>query len=804
MSHPNDDFIKKFLGEQKPVVDRRQQRLQEYYDSLKNPKTTLDETTKKHLVETATRIFRAKTTSSDSVPFIHPSEHARDAVREERTRQQIEKEKRARKQRLEEYYTSKKSNLEKQNVSPILEILEKSKKQQLLETKQVGWLEKKTPFGIFYFHPEQQMWMNSFGVMKRDFSEFFDVTDMEATDNSRPIVVTPVIESFFSDSGNYLAMYTSETSEVNIFGVTYSPSVALTLQDTVNVGNIPLSTDTERSIFVSDDGAYLVASCPANKSVYFFDVAQNSLLQTITEDYPSFGNKIAVDKDFYGMAISTPELTRTVNAYDGRITSYAISSPVCYYRRNFGSTGAQQFKKIHTHNATTNSRSNGLASWDGVSKKINLSTYYNNPPTGSLYNTCGVNRCDDIVVKGYNFALSTIALEEDQITYRAQFPNLSNPRFDVVKDPGFTFAPNYTDNMAYKMFGATGSITFPASIVTVPLQTYTDEFLANTTASNYFMEGTFGLKNFSIIRKINNVLVPDGSYLDPATIAMTYAPELWSIITEGGSNVNTAYNFNFMSKMYIKQASPFSDNSIPRPSHPSFGGNWDDIERRNYIREEAVNAKTALNNSHVYTISKYITNSSSVGSGVTAATQNLNIPNIRIYRFPATNTAGTDSYLYNDWGYTGATYTQEPSSDPYGWLKVMYDATDASNLESAFVRSGSFNTWAPPEVPVLADPTDCPDSEFAYPVNRSLLEQDVLSAYVSDDRLFVNFVSATMVFEINNLETYKPLLFEAALNESLDSYSFTYNASGEFFTKENIIYKYNRTTHQLDSVTTIG
>jgi hypothetical protein len=60
-----------------------------------------------------------------------------------------------------------------------------------------------------------------------------------------------------------------------------------------------------------------------------------------------------------------------------------------------------------------------------------------------------------------------------------------------------------------------------------------------------------------------------------------------------------------------------------------------------------------------------------------------------------------------------------------------------------------------------------------------------------------------MVFKIDNTSSYKPLLFEAYLIPLLE-YSFTYNNQGEFFGKTNKMYKYNRTTHILDLVTTIG
>jgi len=228
---------------------------------------------------------------------------------------------------------------------------------------------------------------------------------------------------------------------------------------------------------------------------------------------------------------------------------------------------------------------------------------------------------------------------------------------------------------------------------------------------------------------------------------------------------------------------------------------WDSYERQHLTREESVNAKVCVNTTDTYNINKFITNSIAA-IGATGSTQNLNIKNIRIYRFPSTNTAGTDSYMYNDWNYGGSTYSQTPNSLSSGWVKVMYNSSDQSNLESSLSSETSGN-WQVPNPPVLANPTNCPGSEFAYTVSSTILDQDIISCYVSDDRLFINFSITTMIFEIDNTLTYKPLLFEASIS-TLSSYSFVYNNSGEFFGKQNNMYKYNRVTHNLDLVNTIG
>jgi hypothetical protein len=604
MTHPNNDFIKRFLGEDKVSPEQqkallKKQRMENYYKSLEQ-KNILVEENKKAIDYTTKKIFS--------------------------------------------------------NTKPkTLVDLQEAKKAA------AQWIEKLTPYGVFFYNKEQDVWMNNFGVIKKTLDELIQMVSSGYEIVSGGSNETQTIQSFFSDSGSKLALFNSSEETVSVYDISYSPAVSTTLLNTVNVGGIPFSGTSNEKCFVSDDGDYLVLSSPNNKSVYFFDVNQDALLQTVTENYSNFGSKIAIDKDFYGMAISTYDLTRNPSSADTRVNSYDVSSPIMYYKRNFGSSNTQQFKKIHTHNAITNYRHSGLATWVGVGQLINLADYFIDPPSGSLNNTCGINRCDDIACKGYNFAISNIALENDQINYKAQFPNLSNYKFNVIKEVGFTFAPNYTNNMVYKMLGATGNVPYAFYTgITTPIQVYTDEFLTNTALSNYFMEGTVGLKNFSIVRKIDNQYIYDNSYRDPGTIPLAFAPELGSIDTS--SLINEAYNNTFMSKMYVKYASPFGDSGQLRPlRNGPQKGLWDSYERQHLTREESVNAKVCVNSTDTYNINKFITNSIAA-VGATASTQNLNIKNIRIYRFPSTNTAGTDSYMYNDWNYDGSIYSQTPNS----------------------------------------------------------------------------------------------------------------------------------------------
>lgn len=752
MSHPNEDFLKRFLGENKisPAQQKamlRKKRMADYFDKVNNPKpNVLKEENKKEILAATEKIF----------------------------------------------YRAKESSI-------------------LTEAKKQTWLEKKTPFGIFFFNPEQQVWMNSLGAIKKNFNEFFAADGYESSGDgpsSQPIPPNPISlvrVLSFSDEGSHLAGYAEDAEQnsyINVYSLAYGASVTPTLQHTVALGGITFDGSTGQKCIVSEDGNYLLLASSDIRRVYFFDAANDVLLQTITEDYPGFGEKIAADKDFYGIAISTSELTRPVDSFDGAITSYSISSPICYYKRNFTSASAQEFKKIHTTNTFTFSRSNGFASLAGVIGKINGSLNWGEPQVGSLLSTTGINRTDDLVSKGYNFGHAALSRESDLIQYRAHFPNFSNSKYNIIKGAGFTFTPSYSNNMLYKAMTATGGATwstFPPPVKTIPFSVFTDDFLANQNQSNFFMMGTPSLKNFSIVRNIGGTHLYDSSYSDPSAIQLSYIPLMnESVVNVGGAAIYAGYSGGYMSAMSLRESTaPSAPDSVRGQGTPY----WDNPERRSFIREEIVSSKVAINGSDVYSVNKAITKSNVQGSGVTATTQGLTLEHIRIYRLPATNAPGTDSFSYNDYSKIGTGWTHTPPIESYGMVKILFKGADRSNLNTALNDQHNFYR---PSFNLLDGPPLCPEAEFGFTADASIISQDLKNIFVSDDVLFVNYSVNTMIFEIDNTKLYRPVLYDNTLNFSLYDYSFTYNNNGEFFTKDLNVYKYNRITKNLDLIGTLG
>lgn len=779
MPHPNDDFIKKFLGESarapqpKPEIAKKQKQ-QNYEKTVKG----LLETTRSAILPSEVKRTLQKQKIQEKPEVVSESV---------------------------KFLTEKLANEPKTKIPSKIQ----SKLKELYEQMEGIWQPQILPQGLFYHNKMTGQWMNTFGIIKNKLDEFLSLMDESSGDGSRvvpsppvppnPITLVKVLS--FSDEGSYLAGYAEDTEEngyINVYSLNYGASVTPTLEHTITLGGITFDGATGQRCLVSESGEYVVLASPDIKTVYFFDASGDSLLQTITEDYPQFGEKIAADKDFYGMAISTNELTRSADPFDGSLTSYSISSPICYYRRNFRSSSTQNFKKIHTSNSFTFSRSNGFASLEGVIGKINGTLNWGIPQTGSYEITTGVNRIDDVVAKGYNYGHASISLESDNITYRAKFPNFSNSKYDILKTSGFTFTPSYGSNMFYKAMTATGGATY--SVIpprTIPWSVFTDDFLANQQESNFFMMGTSSVKNFSIVRKINNEYIYDSSYSDTFAIQLSYLPLLNE--TTGNRSLQryySGYAGGFMDAMSLRDSFyPTSPDLLRGAAGIPY---WDRPEREGFIREEIVEAKLAINANDVYSVNKAITKSKNQGTGVTATTQNLNLEHIRIYRLPATNQNQTDAFGYNDYQKVGTGWTHSPQIEPYGLVKVMFKAADRSDLNVAL--NDSHNFYVPSFANLLDGPPSCPDSEFGFTASSSILSQNLQNAYVSNDRFFVNFDTTTMVFIIDNTKIYKPVIFETTLTPSLYDYAFTYNDGGEFFTKNKNIYKYNRTTNVLDLV----
>jgi hypothetical protein len=675
----------------------------------------------------------------------------------------------------------------------------------LLEAKQFEgkWVEKRTAEGIFYYNAQQDVWMNTFGVIKKTLQELllftvgYDGDGKTSTTQpvgpTGPVYINP--QSYFSDDGSKLALYAYDDaineSTIRVYDIAYSPTLTTTLLDEVSLGAVPFTAQSNEKCFVSDDGVHLITSCPTSQSVYLFDVAQNSLLQTITEDQPLFGSLIAVDKDFYSMAISSTSLNRSSSIYDTRAVSWGACSIASFYKRNFKSSSAQKFKKIHSNNAYVVGKKSGInkESYNMFSPAF-PSPRYNDLAKGcDVAQEAGVYRFDDLKCKKSNFAISSVALKQDQIDYKSCFPNVDSPRYLSPTLPGFTYDSTQS---SYSQQIATIYTAFYEELDPNPTDAQVIPTFTMTTLPS--------VKQFGIVRELTtNNFYEDSSYLQFVPVApVLQFVNIQSTTQFPNPEGNTYFNTN------IKGS--FAEKGFIRGIGELRLTNEENFNLKPIFDEYTLNTKIGINDTHTYHVSQTLTG--------TAASY---IKNIRIYRTYNTNEDGTESFSYQDYKKTGINTlaVASPPIDNTGLIKILYKTSDATLLESTFLESSTLSnspsTVATSKVrlgilaskPYLANPTNCPNSEFAYPTSSDFIDDILQNIFVSSDYVFLNFTNKTMVFSINNSLSYKPLIFVASLNQSLYTYKFTYNNSGNYFAINNTIYQYDTVSNTLILKTTI-
>ena len=731
MSHPNEDFLKRFLGENKisPAQQKamlRKKRMADYFDKVNNPKpNVLKEENKKEILAATEKIF----------------------------------------------YRAKESSI-------------------LTEAKKQTWLEKKTPFGIFFFNPEQQVWMNSWGVVKKNFNDFFAATGYESSgDDGSPIspIVPNPIELVrllsFSDEGSYLAGYAEDTqanSYINVYSLDYSGGVTPTLEHTVSLGGITFDGSTGQTCIVSENGAYLLLASSDIRRVYFFDVVNDVLLQTITDDSPGFGEKIAADRDFYGIAIASSQLNKAPSIYDTRSTSWDASTKIHYYKRNYTSFSNPKFKKVFSTNAHAQMRKSGIDAETLVATATGgfpQAGYGNIQLESSQSTDAGVYRVSDLKTKGYNFALSSLALKTDQIDYRAPFFNIDSPRYDFITDPGFTYPSSISISKQAVML-VNNQPNIDLGFDPLPTDAQCESVFKILTLPS--------VKQFSLSRVLNGTVVDDKSYYSMASKAPVVwgenIPQTFLTNPAGLTYFNQNIVGSYAEKTYIRgllglRVTTTETDTTLNNSNP-------------VIDEQVLNTKIGINDDHTYHVSQVLTSNT--------------VKSIRIYRSLNVGTDGIKTYNYQDYGITGTTsgVSVLPSFETVGMVKILFASADQSALENTFFDNASIASNVKQRVgpvatkPFLSNPANCPNAEFAFPVDSSIINDTILNVYCSNTLLFVNFATQTMVFDIDPASSYLPVKHRITLS-SLYQYKFAYNQNGSFFSLQNDIYKFDTGTNQL-------
>jgi hypothetical protein len=783
MPHPNDDFIKKFLNLDKgpSKAEQKLSYIKKFYDLKNAPKQkTLTEDKKQSILGALDKIFYRNVKNTDSVPEpVKP-----DIKLQEFYNGIAEKQATQRKQRLEEYLQRKYTpNTDTNFADSANDYINKQKLQE--ETSKTEWVTKKTPFGVFYYNITSKQWMNTFGKIVDDFNDFFDYADLDTLDGSpQPIVASKT--SYFSDDGSYLALYDGAAGQVDLYSVSYTPSVSTTLENSITLGAIPFNGSPSQKCLVSNDGSYVLLSCPDVQSVYFFDAASDVLLQTITESQPGFGEVIAADKDFYGVVITSSQLNRDPTEFDVRATSWSASTKINYYKRNYKSFGTPKFKKVFSTNAHAQMRKSGI---DAETLIANAQTGFPQPGYGGLNlessqsTDAGVYRVSDLQVKGYNYSLASLGLADDQISYKAPFFNIDSTRYGFLSNPGFTYNPLLTSVSRQFSMLVNNQPNIDLGFDPLPTDAECESVFKLLTLPS--------VKQFSITRLVGGVEIDDKSYYSMASKApVTWGDNVPVTFLENPSGL-TYFNQNivgsYSEKTYIRgllQLRLSQENSTTtNNSNP-------------VIDERVLNTKIGINDTHTYHVSQVLTSST--------------IKNIRIYRSLNTGTDGTKTYNFQDYGITGTTSGAIPVPDyqTVGMVKILYKTLDATDLENSFFNNATAPATTKSRVgplatkPYLSNPSNCPEAEFALTVDSEILDDTLVSVFASNTLLFLNFTTQTVVFDIDSGEIYLPVKYRATIS-TLSNYRYTFNSEGSFFATQNQIYKFIAGTNSIELQYTI-
>ena len=562
---------------------------------------------------------------------------------------------------------------------------------------------------------------------------------------------------YFSDDGSRIAYYQRTTlgKRLRFYSINYTNNTKTFIKE-IDITSLEFSGKNTEKCFISNDGKYAVLSVPSERSVYFYDIVSGSLLQTITDDQPNFGSKIAIDSDFKGMLISTGDLQREPLSTDTRSIANSISSIICTYKRNYTSSSTQKFIKIHSRSAyapITDNSSSTLPYAFIYLLPFDLESIENN-----VYIYQGVHRTSDISCKNNIFALSCLGLKNDQLNYKSRFWNYDSSRYEPFKSS----LPS-SDNNYYLKFSKDYS---PGSGFLIGIRN--DSYYNNVT---YKMFNNISCKMLRVINNNDNKEKIDGSIYSSTPIPSNM------FIVDLLLTIPYQDNFNKKHNIY----SHFSTNF-----YELTGKNISVCEQLLDIRNEEITfSKTSLNDTSNYYITEVKTN---------------NIKNIRINRYPLYGFDNLDVFNYIDYVYNGSSYEISPNDPSIGLIKIIFKSSDRNNLENCFISNEEANSlvgnptnFIHYDKPFLNNPSLCPDSEFDY--ESDIVDQTIHSSFVSNNYLFLNFNTNTIIFKIEN-DTCKSLKFVSQV-ETLKDYNFVYNNNGEFFSKLDKIYKFDTQTNLL-------
>lgn len=508
----------------------------------------------------------------------------------------------------------------------------------------------------------------------------------------------------FSENMNYSIEYDEVHQRFFINTITYSSGSFSktqiyyfdlpTLENQSNE-NIDYSLDERNhECKISDNGNEILLFSKVTNKIFHINVTGNvpgnALLKAVIEEdiagAPS--DKLwAVDNELTCMTLSTKSLSRVPDSnIDYAGNSFNVSSKINYYIRSINGTNKYKWRRTAQNHAF-------------ASVKVKFTP---SPARDSMILMGGAINLFDIKCRGKNFISSSGGFNNNQNLYKTKSNSESLQRYS-----GITLT---NEKIQYS---ALSQINGSVKITTSNNQISYEKFLLNNIQYAIIPQ----IKNYNILRKINNNYYEDISYKQLTGLYDIAHPSYGSITTTQFNDIGNTPEFDIIS------------GGVALPAYTSI----------------SFDSFPSCSSSDNYFIS---------GNLVTYFNSNNQILNKKIFviRYPFYSEDSYSVFKYASYSIDDGQYVPNSlyASD-VGLIKEF----DSSNL---------------PEITNIS----------------------FINCFTSEDRCFITTNSLIIVL------TYSTLNFIKISVNNFHTAKFYYNANGEFFIVDNVIYRFNSSSSQME------
>jgi hypothetical protein len=425
-----------------------------------------------------------------------------------------------RKQRMEEYYSKPKKIISdlneeaKNNISSsISKIFKNNKKKNSVEKALANgtWVEHMTPYGLFYYNKEQDLWANNFGRTAKSLKElidFFAITDIPESSTAQQYTVTSsFINTFMSSSVKNLIIPTLSANNIKPGLVLYESTYASAVVSNGGTQNL-FNKSAYQSILASD----LSLWSTANNSNSYFQQSPPSIMvdfETNITDYIAPYNQTGIT--MMNMLIDVLDATKQSAPNS---TVYHYGTPAIPYYDSSGTRINQFGGSGYTFTQIVQQYTSKVNYFKDHADMIDISTYcpyYENPNYSQ-------NNALDLATYAYQVSLlcktlnSTVGTtKQKQITVSfVLYPGASVPYPSTVQDVQnlgpLVFTNNFINEKIFipaKQNGITNMFLwenwyYRTTVATTSNPTSVDTYLQRKTLNDLFADLNSGDTGYAL------------------------------------------------------------------------------------------------------------------------------------------------------------------------------------------------------------------------------------------------------------------------------------------------------------------